>query len=92
MRAVAAIGTARELALAAIEDAESAHQAFTIAGELMVLLRDVADEIANRRAQQAVRIRDEEALSLSELAKRIGVSKGRAGQLMQQQEKGNTND
>ncbi len=86
-QATEAIGTltrARELAEAAVNDTADAHEAFRLATDLTNAFRLAVGPIAKLRAQAAVRIKDQEALSLRGLADRIGVSSARANQLVNQ--------
>lgn len=75
-------------AVAAVNGAVDAHEAFRVATELARAFRDVADQVAKLRAPAAVRIREQEALSLRGLADRIGVSPARAEQLVNQAKAG----
>jgi hypothetical protein len=82
-----ALAHAEALAVKAITDAETGHTAFQLATDLAAAFRQAGDRIAHLRAGAAVRIRDEEALSLRGLADRISVSRARAGQLVAEAEK-----
>jgi hypothetical protein len=68
----------------AVTGAADAHEAFRIATELARAFREVADEVARLRAPAAVRIRNQESLSLRGLADKIGVSPARAEQLVKE--------
>lgn len=73
---------ARRAAEAAIGRAESQEVAFAVASELATAYREVADEMTGYRVREAARLRDAESLSLAGLAKRLGISKARAEQLV----------
>lgn len=83
--ACAALTTAVERAMAAIEGAEP-EQAYLHATRLATVLtgshQALANSIATLRARSAGRIQDTEQLSLAALAIRLGVSKARADQLV----------
>lgn len=81
---------AAEAAIRHAESAESRYAAFAAASELAVVFREVADQVAGFRAREAARIRDAEGLSLAGLAKRLGVSKPRAQQLIKMAEAQNS--
>ena len=66
-------------ALAGIADPQQAFDQAT--SYAATATREVRMTTAKDRADQAVRIRGDEGLSLAQLAKRVGVSKQRAGQL-----------
>jgi hypothetical protein len=70
-------------AVAAVTTTPDAQEAFKRATELADMLRDAAEAAADLRARAVARIADEQSLSLAVLAERIGVSKARAGQLVQ---------
>jgi hypothetical protein len=78
-----ALALARQAGMSAIDSAAEAQYAYDVATELMANARQLADDMARRRALAAARIRNEEALSLSGLANRLAMSKSRADQLMQ---------
>jgi hypothetical protein len=82
--ALQTLAQAHRQAEAAVNDAADAHEAFRIATELARAFREVADKVARLRAPAAVRIRDQEALSLRGLADKIGVSPARAEQLVKE--------
>jgi hypothetical protein len=81
-----------EEAEAAIDQISDPDRAFKRASDLAEKARIVHLRIAGRfaklRARQAVRIRDEQALSLQGLADRISTSKARADQLVRDASKG----
>jgi DNA-binding transcriptional regulator YiaG len=81
-QALDAVEDARTLAVNTVADAKTSQQALQIATELINAFRDASDEIGTLRAENAVRIRDEESLSLAALANRMGVSKARADQIV----------
>lgn len=81
--ALRALARARDDAIAAIEASPDPQQAFSDATELAEALRAGAGEAAELRARAATRIWESEQMSLTVLAKRIGVSKQRAGQMIQ---------
>jgi DNA-binding transcriptional regulator YiaG len=81
---------AYEKATAAIRSAPKADTAFTSATTLSDKLREWADSAAGLRAETVARIADEEKLSLAVLANRIGVSKARAGKLVENARKLNS--
>ncbi|MET9340300.1 hypothetical protein [Nonomuraea sp. NPDC003804] len=64
------------------------HAAFLIATRLAEQVREMADDAALVRAEAALRIQTSEALSVSELAAQIGLSKARAGQLVRAARRG----
>lgn len=71
-------------ALAAlIRDIPSPRRAYAVATELAEFAATIDAEAKVLRAEQVVRIRDAERLSLAKLADLIGVSKGRAQQIVQ---------
>lgn len=74
--------SARRAAETAIGRAESQEVAFAVASELATAYREVADEMTGYRVREAARLRDAEGLSLAGLAKRLGISKARAEQLI----------
>ena len=99
--ALASLRDAYGQAAAVIRKDAEAQQAFDSATALADALRQLAEDAANLRARAAARIAEEEKLSLSVLATRIGVSKARADQLVKsvkdadsgdlQEGEGNTN-
>lgn len=80
--ATAAIRAAFRRASELVADEADPHVAFRRATELAEILRSLADEAANLRPATVYRIWEAEQLSLAALAKRIGVSKTRADQLL----------
>jgi hypothetical protein len=70
-------------AAAAIRAAPDPQAGFEDATKLADAMREVAADAADLRAAAARRIYEEEQLTLTSLAKRIGVTKQRASQLMQ---------
>lgn len=79
-----ALNRAEALATVAVKNAENGHIAFQLATDLAAAFRQAGDQIAHLRAESAVRIRNEEALTLRALADRVGVSRARAGQLVKE--------
>ena len=80
--ALDALTRAYDDATEGITTMSDAQQAFEDATELADLLRDLAEAAANLRSRTVRRIWEEEQMSLAALAERIGVSKARAGQLI----------
>jgi hypothetical protein len=80
--AIDALERAYNDAVAAITAMPVAQQAFNGATRLADLLRELAEAAPALRAREARRIWEEEQVSLATLAGRIGVSKARAGQLI----------
>jgi hypothetical protein len=76
------LARACERAASVIESVPDADRAFEGATRLAETLRDAADSAAELRARTAARIWETESISLAQLAKRIGVSKARAAQLV----------
>jgi DNA-binding transcriptional regulator YiaG len=66
----------------AIEADPSSQRALEAATKLGEVARQIIEEAALLRGRMAMRIRDDEKLSLAVLAERIGVSKARADQLV----------
>ncbi|SRR6266699_229496 len=66
-----------------IRSAGNPHDAFDAATRLTTALRDMADAAARLRGDAITAIWQAEELSLAALAKRVGVSKSRANQLIQ---------
>lgn len=62
---------------------EDSFEAYERATQLANDLREMADSAAQLRAALVARAGTAEGLSLSELAKRLGMSKARVGQLLQ---------
>jgi hypothetical protein len=67
----------------AIENAPNRKSALEAAGRLADLLREAADSAAELRARVLLHIQEEQNLTLAELGALIGVSRARAGQLIQ---------
>lgn len=76
----AALAAADE-ALDAIRRIDGSQQKLEAAGRLVEGLRSRSDEAARIRHAEAVRIYEEESLSLAQLANRVGISKARADQI-----------
>lgn len=74
-----AIREAREAILCAPDD----YTAFHAASHAADTLRTAADAYADLRAEIVKNIAEKEKLSLAKLAERVGVSKARAGQLVE---------
>lgn len=72
---------AADAALDAIRRTASSQERLEAAGRLVDELRSRSDEAARIRHAEAVRIYEEESLSLAQLANRVGISKARAGQI-----------
>ena len=70
-------------AVAAIEATREPQEAFDRASQLADTLRQYAKDASDRRALAALRIAEDEKLSLAVLADRISTSKARAAQLVQ---------
>jgi len=68
---------------AVVSGAKDAQSGFDGATELAELLRELAEQAADLRANAVARIANQEKLSLAVLATRIGISKARAAQLIQ---------
>jgi hypothetical protein len=66
-----------------LEEESDPRVAFQVATAFADALRSLADQGAELRASTVARIWEKEATSLAGLAEKIGVSKARAGQLMQ---------
>jgi hypothetical protein len=80
--ALGALARAYELAEKAVEEEPDAHRAFEMATAVTEAARQITIQLGQLRALQAVRIRDQESLSLAALADRIRVSKTRAVQIL----------
>lgn len=72
---------AADAALDAIRRTASSQERLEAAGRLVDELRSRSDEAARIRHAEAVRIYEDESLSLAQLANRVGISKARAGQI-----------
>ena len=81
--ALSALARVYELAEKAVEDEPDAHRAFELATTVTEAARLLTIQLGQLRALQAVRIRDQESLSLAALADRIRVSKTRAVQILE---------
>lgn len=81
--AIQALTTAYAEVLAQIDEMPDLQQAFEHATALAEQVRQMAEQASDLRAQIVRRIWDAEKLSLAALAKRVGVSKARAGQFVQ---------
>ena len=81
--ALSALARVYELAEKAVEDEPDAHRAFEMATAVTEAARLLTIQLGQLRALQAVRIRDQESLSLAALADRIRVSKTRAVQILE---------
>jgi hypothetical protein len=77
------LADAFERAVRVISRQTDPQEAFDAATRLADAMREAGETAADLRAQTAVRIWEEEKVSLAGLAERIGVSKARAGQLVQ---------
>jgi parvulin-like peptidyl-prolyl isomerase len=84
---IAAIDTAHDQGITAINGATASAEVFAAATELAAHLRRLADSDADLRADIASRIYTARKLSLSSLADHIGVSKARADQLIRNAKK-----
>ena len=73
---------AYEEAIAAIQAIPDGREAFSQAGELARVLGEWSQQAAKLRAAVAVRIAEDEELSLAGLANRLSVSRARAQQFM----------
>jgi 8-oxo-dGTP diphosphatase len=82
VKEIAGIRAAFARAVAAIQASPDAEQAFRDAGALGDLARRLSGETADFRAYLAAALLDANALSLSQLARILGVSKARAAQLV----------
>jgi hypothetical protein len=81
-RALETIQAAYRRAASAIDKVDDAEQAFAHATDLANGLRETYQAATELRTQAVGRIWEAEELSLAKLAERIGVSKGRADQLV----------
>ena len=79
--------TAADAALAAIRRAIDPQAKLEAAGRLLDALRSRSDEAARIRHAEALRIYEEESLSLAQLANRVGISKARADQIVKAEER-----
>lgn len=80
--AIEDVTRAVERALSLVRDMPSGQVTFEAASELAVVLRAGVEAAGHLRGLIAAHIRDSERLSLSVLARRIGVSKQRAAELV----------
>jgi hypothetical protein len=67
---------------AAVTEAADAHEAWTIATTIGDAFREATSRVARLRAVAALRIKDQDSLSLRGLASKIGVSHQRAQVLL----------
>lgn len=81
-RKINAVFAACRAALAAISGLRNPQERIDAASQLSDRLREYANEAAAMRNEDAIRIAIAEKLSLSELATRAHISKGRADQIM----------
>jgi hypothetical protein len=79
--------TAADAALSAIRRMTGSQEKLEAAGKLVDGLRARSDEAARIRHAEAVRIFETESLSLGQLAKRTGISKARADQIIKARQK-----
>lgn len=84
---VGAAIAAADAALAAIRRATDPQAKLESAGRLLDALRSRSDEAARIRHAEALRIYEEESLSLAQLANRVGISKARADQIVKAEER-----
>ncbi len=82
-RRIAAVQTAVTAAMDAVKASPDSQEAIEKAEELRSLLQHLQGDAAQLRAEIAHRIWTTERLTLTQLAARINVSTGRAGQLVQ---------
>ena len=80
-RALAELGEAFTDTVAVIRSQPDSRQAFQAATDLVALLRTATKDAGQLRAGLALRIAEDEKLSLAGLADRLSVSRGRAQQL-----------
>jgi hypothetical protein len=71
-------------AIAHVEGAQTSQQKLERAAALLAVLQVISNKVAELRSAAAIEIHDAEGLSLSKLADRAGISKARAGQIVQQ--------
>lgn len=85
--AMAAVKEDYEEAAMQIRAISDPQRAFERATELVSMLREITGHAADERAFAAERIKERERLSLAQLGERIGMSKQRAGKLLERAEK-----
>lgn len=73
---------AYEAAVRAVESSQDRYEAYLLATELAETMRQLTMRAGKLRAAIAVRIADEEELSLGDLAVKLNLSKTRAAQLV----------
>lgn len=81
--AINALTSAFQGVVSAVEAVADPQRAYEYATRLADLMRELHEAAVALRPKAAVRIWEEEKISLASLAARIGVSKARAGQLVQ---------
>ncbi|MGH3192343.1 MAG: hypothetical protein ACRDOL_34860 [Streptosporangiaceae bacterium] len=81
--ALAALRSAYDKSISVIGAIPDSRQAFQAATELGDVLGEWSQQAAKLRAAAAVRIAEDEQLSLAGLANRLSVSRSRAQQLME---------
>ncbi|WUI04266.1 GntR family transcriptional regulator [Spirillospora sp. NBC_00431] len=89
MSALETLKHANRQAASAASAMPDPKQAFDHASQLADSLREMAEAAADLRAKTAVRIAEQEKLTLAGLARKISVSSARAGQLVQRARKSN---
>ena len=87
-----ALARAEELAGEAVDAAGDGHLAFRVATELAAAWHAAADRVSHLRGRAAVRIRDEESLTLRGLADRIDVAPSRAHRMIAEAPKAGSNE
>lgn len=80
--ALAEIERACAAAVEAIRQMADPHAAVNAAGRLAAVIREAGSLAAQARAESVRRFQEAEGMSLAELARRLGVSKARANQLV----------
>lgn len=90
--ALAALHDAYGAAVAAIQAIPDGREEFAEATELARVLGEWSQQAAKLRAAAAVRIAEDEQLSLAGLANRLSVSRSRAQQLMESGRSGQGGD
>jgi DNA-directed RNA polymerase specialized sigma24 family protein len=80
--ALATMNAACTEATAAVDAIADPNVAFQAATDLAGALREAAESAADLRARTVVRILEIEEISLAELGRRLGLSKGRVDQLV----------
>jgi hypothetical protein len=79
--------TAADAALSAIRRIAGSQEKLEATGKLRDGLRSRSDEAARIGHAEAIRIYEAESLSLAQLARRTGISKARADQIIRQAER-----